>query len=55
MFISYEEFERRAHEVQARIAEACQHVGRDPADVQLLAVTKTHPPAAAEYAANREE
>jgi PLP dependent protein len=29
--------------VQARIARACEAVGRDPAEVQLVAVTKTFP------------
>lgn len=32
--------------VQRRIAEACARAGRDPASVQLLAVTKGHPPEA---------
>jgi pyridoxal phosphate enzyme (YggS family) len=49
--ISYEEFESRAGAVRARIAEACARAGRAPAEVELLAVTKTHPPAAVEYAA----
>ncbi|MGQ0624332.1 MAG: YggS family pyridoxal phosphate-dependent enzyme [Sporichthyaceae bacterium] len=31
--------------VRARIAAACATVGRDPADVTLIAVTKGHPPA----------
>ena len=30
--------------VQRRIAAACERAGRDPASVQLLAVTKGHPP-----------
>lgn len=30
-------------QVQARIAEAALRVGRDPADITLVAVTKTHP------------
>jgi hypothetical protein len=30
--------------VQQRIAAACARAGRDPASVQLLAVTKSHPP-----------
>jgi pyridoxal phosphate enzyme (YggS family) len=51
MFIAYEEFARRADAVRARIAEECRGAGRNPAEVELLAVTKTHPPAAAEYAA----
>lgn len=51
MTLSYDEFSRRADEVNARIAAACAKAGRAPADVELLAVTKTHPAAAAEYAA----
>ena len=51
MFISYEEFARRADAVRAQIAAACAAAGRDPATVELLAVTKTHPIAAADYAA----
>ncbi len=30
--------------VRARIAAACDRAGRDPADVRLIGVTKTHPP-----------
>ena len=30
--------------VRARIAAACERAGREPGSVQLLAVTKTHPP-----------
>ena len=37
--------------MREQIAEACRRAGRDPGGVQLLAVTKTHPPAAVEYAA----
>ena len=51
MFIDYETFRQRADAVRARIADACRAAGRDPAAVTLLPVTKTHPPAAAEYAA----
>jgi pyridoxal phosphate enzyme (YggS family) len=51
MFIPFEEFVRRAVAIRARIDEACALAGRDPLGVELLAVTKTHPPAAAEYAA----
>jgi hypothetical protein len=36
---------RRLTDVRARIAEACAAAGRDPAEVALLAVTKTVPPA----------
>lgn len=51
MLISYEEFARRAAAVRAQIAAACTGAGRDPREVELLAVTKTHPAAAAEFAA----
>jgi pyridoxal phosphate enzyme (YggS family) len=51
MFLNYEEFAGRADAVRARIAEACARAGRRPGDVSLLAVTKTHPPAAVDYAA----
>ena len=51
MFISYEEFALRATALRAQIAAACTAAGRDPRDVELLAVTKTHPAAAADYAA----
>ncbi len=51
MFLTYDEFARRTDGIRARITAACAAAGRDPAGVELLAVTKTHPPAAAEYAA----
>jgi PLP dependent protein len=51
MFIAYETFRERADAVREQIAAACQRAGRNPGGVQLLAVTKTHPPAAVEYAA----
>lgn len=50
-FISYEEFESRARAVLEAIETACARVQRKPAEVELLAVTKTYPPAAAEFAA----
>lgn len=51
MFIAYEEFVRRADGVRAAIAAACAAAGRSATEVELLAVTKTHPAAAADYAA----
>jgi len=51
MLIPYEEFKHRAEELQAAMAAACREAGRPEGSVQLLAVTKTHPAAAAEYAA----
>lgn len=51
MLVSYEEFARRAEAVRGRIAAACARVGRPAEEVELLAVTKTHPATAAEYAA----
>lgn len=49
--ISYDVFELNTRSVQERIASACRAAGRDSAEVALLAVTKTHPAAAAEYVA----
>jgi pyridoxal phosphate enzyme (YggS family) len=51
MFIDYETFRRRADALLARIAEQCRRAGRNPQEVTLLPVTKTHPAAAADYAA----
>lgn len=51
MLISFEEFARRADAVRAHIKAACQRCGRQPNEVELLAVTKTHPASAADYAA----
>jgi pyridoxal phosphate enzyme (YggS family) len=51
MFIDYETFRQRTDALQRRIAAACVAAGRAPTEVALLPVTKTHPPAAAEYAA----
>lgn len=51
--ITYEEFQARVDAVEARIAAACRAAGRDSGSVRLLAVTKTHPAAAAAYAARR--
>ncbi|MBS0631674.1 MAG: YggS family pyridoxal phosphate-dependent enzyme [Verrucomicrobia bacterium] len=50
-FPTYDEFCARVAVVRTQIAAACASAGRDPAEVGLLAVTKNHPPAAAEYAA----
>ena len=51
MFIDYDTFRTRTDALLQRIAGLCRAAGRDPAEVVLLPVTKTHPPAAAEYAA----
>jgi PLP dependent protein len=51
MLPAYEEFARRADALRNQIATACAAAKRDAATVELLAVTKTHPIAAAEYAA----
>jgi len=51
MLLPYEEFKRRAETLSGAIAAACAAAGRAPGSVQLLAVTKTHPAEAAEYAA----
>lgn len=51
MFLSFEEFRTGTQLISKAIADACRSAGRDPSEVELLAVTKTQPPAAAEYAA----
>ncbi len=51
MLIEYDIFRQRADALRQRIAAACQRAGRNPAGVALLPVTKTHPAAAADYAA----
>lgn len=51
MVISYAEFAARADRLRAKIASACAAAGRDPGEVELLAVTKTHPAEAANHAA----
>lgn len=51
MFIDYETFRARADALLARIAEQCRAAGRNPQEVTLLPVTKTHPAAAVDYAA----
>ncbi|WP_255558804.1 YggS family pyridoxal phosphate-dependent enzyme [Horticoccus luteus] len=51
MMLRYEDFLQNLAHVQADIAAACARARRTPGEVQLLAVTKTHPAAAAEFAA----
>jgi pyridoxal phosphate enzyme (YggS family) len=48
--LSYEQFCSNLASVQAEIFAACELAKRAPSEVQLLAVTKNHPAAAAEYA-----
>jgi pyridoxal phosphate enzyme (YggS family) len=48
--ISYEEFSARADAILSRIGEICRECGRGPADVRLMAVTKTHGVWAPQYA-----
>jgi hypothetical protein len=49
MFPDYDTFCQRADRIRSTIAEACRAAGRDPKEVRLLPVTKTHPAAAVEY------
>ncbi|HLP24959.1 MAG TPA: alanine racemase, partial [Acidobacteriota bacterium] len=49
MFIDFETFRARADKLRALMADAARAAGRDPEEVLLLPVTKTHPAAAAEY------
>jgi PLP dependent protein len=51
MYLDYSQFCIRAAAVRTQIAEACDRCGRRADEVELLAVTKSHPVAAAEYAA----
>ncbi|MEY4939606.1 MAG: hypothetical protein RIQ93_1341 [Verrucomicrobiota bacterium] len=51
MELHYEEFAARAGALRQRIDRICAQVGRRADEVELLAVTKTHPPAAVEFAA----
>lgn len=51
MVITFEEFARRANGLRDQIAAICALHGRRPETVELLAVTKTHPAAAADFAA----
>lgn len=51
MTLTYEAFVTRANAVRRDIAAACAAAGRDPAEVELLAVTKTHGAWAPEWAA----
>jgi PLP dependent protein len=43
--VSYEEIPSRADEVRRRVAEVVDGVGREPGDVEILPITKAHPPA----------
>ena len=51
MIPTFETFVSRAEAVRAQIATACVAAGREPAEVELLAVTKTHGPWAPAYSA----
>lgn len=49
--IDFEEFARRADRLRSQIDAACVAAGRPAGSVELLAVTKTHPPSAPDFAA----
>jgi PLP dependent protein len=51
MSAEFSQFVIRANALQQELAEACAAAGRDPSTVELLAVTKTHGPWAADFAA----
>ena len=51
MLPTYELFQSRADALRAQIDSACRRAGRDPAEVELMAVTKTHEAQAVDYAA----
>jgi PLP dependent protein len=44
--MSYSSLPERLASVRSRMARACDRAGRDPAEVTIVAVTKTHPPEA---------
>jgi hypothetical protein len=50
MFIEYSIFRDNADRVLQQIARLCLSAGRDPKEVTLLPITKTHPAPAAAYA-----
>ena len=50
MIEDFGSFQDRVSEVRKSIREACLGCGRDPDEVLLLAVTKSHPAFAIEYA-----
>ena len=49
--LSYEQFKKNADTVRQNIVRVCRSCRRDPSEVQLLAVTKAHPPEAVDFAA----
>jgi len=49
--INFNEFKANADQVISRISDACNAAGRPASQVELLAVTKTHPAEAAEFVA----
>ena len=51
MNIDFDSFRRNADAVRAEIAATCASADRDPSEVELLAVTKTHEAWAPEFAA----
>jgi PLP dependent protein len=51
MLPDFDEFKRRADAVRSRIARACALAGRNADEVELLAVTKSQPAEAVDYAA----
>lgn len=50
MEISYSQFEERAGKLNSRIRAACGDCGRNPDEIDVVAVTKSHPVEAIEYA-----
>jgi PLP dependent protein len=51
VILSYEQFSERADALRRRMAAACLRAGREPGEVELMAVTKTLSAPAAEFAA----
>ena len=51
MIVGFEEFQQRARSVERVVARAARACGRDPQEVRIMAVTKSHPAHAVEIAA----
>lgn len=48
--VSFDEFKLRIEELRAEVARLCRECGREASSVEILPVTKTHPPEAAVFA-----
>lgn len=49
--VTFDEFNLRMEQLRLEVAQLCRTSGRNPGSVEILPVTKTHPPEAAFFAA----